>query len=842
MRAPRCLFFLFLFVLTASLAADSVQPSLVFQSLDQSLWGPANTAPPARQRFELVNEGWNESGSGGGFWSVDTYLFGEAEFGAGGSGATNGQIGLWLNLNIEDPGSVDVTYPVTPTVIFPDANSFRAGDTVAIKTSYATDNGWRMETAAPKYEYGFDAHLALGANASARLCVFDCTDFDVFPRVDLDTGEFNVFTIGPGDTLKKPGWLLIPIGGRLESPDIATSATLMPNGRSLHGEGSDQFAEVTLNLTGIAAMLAGIKVPLKFNSANFPGFDDFSGIHLDYITVDVEAYTRLAARQQFHFDPELKIAMQFGKPLEHWVVSGGVIGPTSTSASVEVKAGDTVYVKYPATDKQPTGIDPTFRLDNQFESLTAIDISEGVTTKAARLGARIPSIEIFPELCIPMPPGIPDICTPSVDTPAAEFGFGPLLNRDDGIAAQVKQVFNASWQLEGFAPVTVDAFSLDPENPIIDVSIQTGGTRNLGAGRRQVSYAIDFGNGGDVKLSSVHLVADLAASFGAAWRFTVDQIIGCSVAANPDFNGMSNKELLAPGATLEAGEKRRVILIVSIYPKPDPPLYTTTSVADGTSPLDTLVTKSASSTVLLGPSVIRTPDDFVLFGDQFVKLDSIANSTGHVGSNDFVEVKNGNSAIVAGDLRAGRTLKVQGEITADYAFSGGVIDIVQKARLTLSGNMKPYTRQPAYALTAPVPGTPLRGNVWVPDNVAQTLQPGYYGDVTINAGATLTLAPGAYTFINLSVLNNGSLRVAGSSRGAVVNVLSPGEVKIGQNATVRAVLNAPRANVTFEERARLEGSASGRSITLRPGASASYHRDCDRLVDPDCDGSPNCGQ
>jgi hypothetical protein len=82
----------------------------------------------------------------------------------------------------------------------------------------------------------------------------------------------------------------------------------------------------------------------------------------------------------------------------------------------------------------------------------------------------------------------------------------------------------------------------------------------------------------------------------------------------------------------------------------------------------------------------------------------------------------------------------------------------------------------------------------------------------------------------------------GASRDAVVNITRPGEVRIGQNAWIRSVHNAPRANMTFEERSHLDGAAMARSITLRPGASAAYHRDCDRLVDPDCDGSPNCAR
>jgi hypothetical protein len=149
---------------------------------------------------------------------------------------------------------------------------------------------------------------------------------------------------------------------------------------------------------------------------------------------------------------------------------------------------------------------------------------------------------------------------------------------------------------------------------------------------------------------------------------------------------------------------------------------------------------------------------------------------------------------------------------------------------------------PAYTIAAPAALAPLQGNVWVGDNQSRNLLPGHYGDVTVNAGATLTLQPGTYSFEKLSVGNNASVRTIGSSRAGIIHIVAPGEVRIGQNARVRGTLIAPVANVTFEERSRLEGSAAARSITLRPGASASYHFDCDRLVDPDCDGSPDCGQ
>lgn len=845
MRPIRSFVLVVLVLLASALAAETVQPSLIFQTLHQSMWGPGTAAPPSERRFYIVNPSsasWNVSGSAGDFWGQEGF-----DFGAGVSGSTSGHVGLWTDLKIQDPGSVDVTYPVTPKVIFPDANSFRAGDTVAIKTSYALDSGWQMQTTSPQFQVELDGSFAFAAHADAKLCVFDCAEFDIVPSFNLAPGEFNIVTISPGDSISTPPWLDSPIGGTLTVPNISTTATLAGNGRSLSGEGSDEFLEVTLNLTDIASKAARIPFPLSYTTEQYPAFDDFTGIHVDYTLIDVEAYARLKARQRFHFDPDLKISLQFAQPLEHWVVSGGSIGPTMIASAVEMHVGDTLYVKYPEADKQPTAVDPTFRLDNEFESATGFDLTSGIDTNALAFHAKIPEIEIFPEICFPAVEAwgveiTPAFCTPAVEAPSVNVGFGPMFEHDQPLAAvDLGNIFDSSWQLGGFAPVTIDAFALDPENPIVNLEQTTGLARNLGGGHRQVAYAIDFGNGGDVDLSNVHLVADLASAFSLAHRYTVDQLIGCDVAVNPDFDGASNMELLAPNAALAVGEKARVILIVSVHPKPDPPVYTMASTDEGTSPLGTVVTKADSSDVLLGPGTITGSESFVLFGEHFVKLDAIANTFGHIGSNDFVEVKNGHSAIVAGDLRAGRTIKVQGEITADYAYAGNAIDVVSKAKLNLSGNKK-YESQPVYTLNAPVPSTPLQSNVWVGDRQSVHLRPGYYGDVTVNAGASLSLERGEYSFRKLSIANDASVSVAGSTRTTIIHVLDPGEVRIGKNASVRATLNAPRANVTFEERSRLEGAATAKSITLREGASATYHFECDRLVDRDCDGSAGCSQ
>lgn len=831
MRALRGVVLLTVLLLATSLAADSIQPPepLRFQSLNQSIWGPGGSAT-MDYKVDLIDSNvakWDESLS-----ERDVRSFVGASFGGGISGSTTGRIGLWLDLKMQDLGSVDVKYPVTPRIDFPDANSFRAGDTVTVTTSYVLDDiGWEMETTSPQFTLELDGTFAASAQASAEICVFGCGSVTLLPSISHNAGEFNIFTLRPGSTIEKPGYVDFGPDATVTIPDIQTSATL--DGRSLTGNGSDDFLALSIDLAAIAFDAAGSPVDPSFDSADYGSYA--VNVRAWYTILKVEPTLTLQARQNFRFDPNLKVNLQFAKTLEYRI---GTSGDFLTGNSVLVTVGDSVQVRYPSDDKQPTAIDPTFRLDNTFHSVTGLQLAKSIKVEAAGAGLEVPSVEIIPEICF----GFLG-CTPSLDSPSFDVSVNPLYDRDFSLGSPTRlpDLYNHSWQLEGFTPITVTAFSLDPENPIVTIDQQTGATRNLGGGRRQVAYAIDFANGGDVKLSDVHLQTDLAAAFAAAHSYKVDQVIGCDVATNPDFNGGTDKELLASGTSLDVGAKARVILIVSVYPRPDPPVYTLTSVDDGTSQLGTLVTQTDSSDVLLGSGIITSADDYVLFGEQFVKLDAIANTFGHVGSNDFVEVKNGLSGIVAGDLRAGRVVRVQGSITADYAFAGSIVDVVGKGRLTLSGNVKQGVSVPAYTLAAIAPATPLVGNVWVGDNQSQLLQPGHYGDVTVNANAALMLEPGTYSFHKLSVANGALVQVIGSTRNGIINIVDPGEVRIGQGATVRATLYAPRTNVTFEERSRLEGAASAKSITLRPGASASYHFDCDRLVDPDCDGSANCG-
>ena len=876
MARPTFLLLLMLFPVAAH--AETLALNLSFEAQQQSIWRPG-AAAPSTTTYTLVDPErakWNAQSSGypafaGPMTTFDTYLFGDVELGVGYKGKIGGSAGLWSTVNIIDPGSFRVKYPVEVVLDFPDANSFRAGDTVHIESSYAVEPGWKLETTSPKFTLSADAEFQVELDFQAKVALlganFGTNDIPGYAEMGLPwsygPGRFNIFTVDQNSSLKTPPLLslLVPASASIHTPNVTTSASLLSD-RSLVASGSDEFGRLSLDIDKLFTLL--VKKPPLGVTVNI------AGVSIDTHLFSLKSITTLTADQELRFKPDLKVSLQFAEPLEHWTTGPAGSTPRTTGPSVEMRVGDTLHVTYPDDKKQPTAIDPTFRLDNELSSKAKISAGEDLPALALKLGIKVPEFEIVPELCTPggcVDLGfeevcIPEICTPSVDFPGIDETHGPVWSASlytDSWA--FPSLVDDKWSVQ-FNQQSGSGFALDPENPIIGIDKVVAATRNLGGGHRTVAYMLTLSNPGDVALSDVHIADDLAATYPGARSFRVDRVIGCNgVTINSSF-GAGDDTLLGNGNTLAPSEQKRVAVMASIYPQANPPQYVNTAVADGTSPLGTFVGNSDTAAVTLGPAVIESIDDYVVFGEHFVKLEGIANSTGTIGSNDFIEVKNAASGTLAGDLRAGKFIKVQGTMAADYAFSAGVVDVAGNGSLTLSGDVKEFSSMPAFAIPPAsfIPSTKLAGDVFVAASTTRTLTPGYYGRVTVNKSATLLLSAGAYYFddvvaspnaaivftgegvavVNRKLDLGASARFQGVSSHTPLIVVQPGEVAIGKGAQIRGLLNAPRANVTFDELSSLEGAAYGKSVTLRRGVSVRHHVTCNPAVDPNCDGIPDC--
>src|SRR5512141_576976 len=95
---PAALAVLSILVLCSTAFADERTLHLNFEAKHQSMWGPGNALPPASQRFTVISPSdvsWNVSTPGypgviPGITSVDTYFWGDVDFGFGARAATSG--------------------------------------------------------------------------------------------------------------------------------------------------------------------------------------------------------------------------------------------------------------------------------------------------------------------------------------------------------------------------------------------------------------------------------------------------------------------------------------------------------------------------------------------------------------------------------------------------------------------------------------------------------------------------------------------------------------------------------------------------------------------------------
>ena len=866
----------------ASLYAEDRTLHLSFTSTHQSMWGPGSAPPPINTRFTLLDPNTvqfdlhsaNYPALQGPFVTYDTWFWGDISFGFGGRARAATHLGLWADVKVPEPGSVDVTYPLVPTLNFPDANSFRAGDTVTITSNYSVpQQDFSLVTRSPKASLDVKGDVYAYVDLYGQACVVAClatTDIGVpSPLLNVETGEFQIFHLGTDSSIQTPPELGIvsPFSGFIHAPNIDTVGAFAPDHTTLTSTGSDNFAGIRLDLTSVAEEIFHLP-PLSLNTDDYGNLSSYTNIHFHYTVINVGANAALNIRQDFNFAPDPKVVFTFPEPLQWWVNGGA---PT-TSQQAEMRLTDSLHVVTPS-HKTPTPFTPTFRLDNQFHSETTLHLNEFLDATAGAIGLAIDPIEIIPQLCTPgfcVDMGllgdwcVPEICTPEVDVDPPDFDLGPIWsNPNIPIASQnLGTLVAGTWQMSGFNTATDTPLSIDPENPILNIVQQTGNVKNLGGGKRLVPFAIDLSNPGDVKLNQLTLTNSLQNAFSDARSFTIDHITSCNLNVNPSFDGNNTTDLLTGNNELGLNQTKRLTVFAIVSPKPDPAPYNDRSDTSGRSPIQTLVNGNASSSVLLGPSNPGSAADFVLYADQFVKLDSTGNIFGNIGSNNSVEVKNGSSGVVAGDLRGARYIKVSGQISADYAISGGVVDVVGNGRLTLFGNAKPFSTINTFTMSSPAwtPG-PLIGNIWVPAGGSQILTPGYYGNVTVNNGAVLELQPGTYYMSSLSVLSNGTVHFGGpvnlinqnlaigsgasisgngSSRDGVINMLQTGDMTTGGNANIRGTVIAPRSNLFFGAGSNLEGSFFGKSITMNAGTKASYHNDCDPLIDGNCDGVPDC--
>jgi len=597
--------------------------SATFATSGQSMWS-AGTSPLSGfdQTTRILDVGWNVGDTTGDIRSFDTFVAGVQSFGGEIGAFSFGNFGLYQSYSDVSSGDVGVTYPVDITLGIPDPNTFRDGQTITIPSSWTLAPGARITSLQPHGTMELTGSAQLRAGAHARVCLFGCLNFPLFPSVDFGESDIPILALGvdengngfgqffglPRQTLPHTITFIesqiTNMSGRIGLPNVDPATTINPD-RSLRAFGRDTFFNVSFDVDGL---ISG-KIPLGFETPNF------HGARLKYETVDLAAVLRMFQDQTLTFTPTVLATLTLPQPVQ-WTErdGGGNTVASGNSATITFTVGNTLALTYPSGLKDPMMIAPVFSIRNTFTSATSTHFRESLELTIGVFELELPSVELFPSITadachfatvtLDVLDIIPDescpVTTPAVHSPVISIDLGPLHQQTLFGLGQDLTVFpgtlgdpDGSWELQGFNVAPGALFVLDPENPIIAVTTTIASALSTGTGPAgTLTQIIGVSNEGDVPLSAAQIADALAAMVASGGGFTVNTITSLQLTENGAFNGVGDENTLTRADVLDVGGAGTVTVNIGVQPGN---IFTALLDADGTSPIGTNVRANAAA-------------------------------------------------------------------------------------------------------------------------------------------------------------------------------------------------------------------------------------------------------
>lgn len=875
--------------LTPVHAEDSIS-DLLFATTGQNLWGE-RTASQSGVSYEFVNTTWvagqnigyfisarsiaNDLGIGG---LIDTFglngLVDQAAVGAGLYAGSQGDIEAALEYALES-GFVDVNMPVKTTLTFPDPNSFAANQDIVITSAVDYSSGAYLNTTPPNLDLFLGGKFGVKAGVAGTICVGVCNDIGPIIRipnkiVDWAPLDLTIVSIeGEQALIGIPGssYVDLPytidqfvtiktgISGSIFVPTVETTSSQAAGG-ALTAEGSSKFIDLNVDLD--TWLKKATKIPLGVTVQEY-------GATIIIEALDIDFKIDFSEDRDAEFTPTTMVSLDFG----------------GTPESVQFKTGDSVQLSFPDRTT-PLEVRQKLSLENLFTHSTGHQYASKLLITSGKFEVNVPGYKVFDEQCIDLYIG--EICIPGLTIPGIDFGkAGPLYTETIEVPTGDVSFFDKSWKLAGFSELQGNTFVLDPEDPSTNLTVETSNIINNGGGTRTVTFSILVENDGDVPLKNIQVLDNLnkAISYGSVSTYSVDSVQSCKLAVNPGFDGHSSLELLQGDDILDDGTDPNPPAVVDITegliviqtvmtPVPFAADFINEVSSKGLSwSVGTLVEGSGWSTVNLGPGVMQTADDFVLYADHKVVLKDADFIRGHVGSNGGIEIQRGDSGMVAGDLRAIDVIDVHGRLIADYVFTNERVKKVGKGTLELSGGIKEKQSQETYEL--PVLAFAAGGEdirVEADPGMPFTLAPGIYGGLIVAKNAVLILESGEYFFDSLRIASDAQVRLdvnedeqisinivrgfdigkgsrleiaaesKATTREVSINIMDGGNINIGSSASLDGIIVAPSAKITFQENSKLAGAVYAWFISLEENVRIEYHDDWHgelyKRIDLDC--------
>jgi hypothetical protein len=264
---------------------------------------------------------------------------------------------------------VNVAYPLTITLTYPNNGVLYPGDAFTLSAAYAPNSGVAMSTTSPTAGFKADVPLNIEAKLSAVVKLLDADLFNdtIFniphisanvPLLDTDSPIFRGLLSAAGSFALGRATHNV-VTGKFNDPLINTSGTLQPD-YSLTSSGSDRFLALNGSITNLIFLL--LDLPAVNREINLGD----GALHAAFHFLDLSQNNDFSLFQRFQFTPKPAVTLQL-----------------STGQTVTLHAGETITLTMPSAAANAASnsvtLTPTFALGNTFTNTTGITFAPGLT-------------------------------------------------------------------------------------------------------------------------------------------------------------------------------------------------------------------------------------------------------------------------------------------------------------------------------------------------------------------------------------------------------------------------------------------------------------------------------
>ncbi|MCF0206959.1 MAG: SprB repeat-containing protein, partial [Bacteroidales bacterium] len=376
-------------------------------------------------------------------------------------------------------GYVDLNYPVTVTLDFPDDHSFYHGETVQIHTNYGLQNGWYLRTHFPThgnvnldFQYGFGVDLVAtvqenGTTVTTPTHLIPQTQYPatpaiatpvphdsisvinldsetrefLYPWVNEATGDSQFYsgTYGAGDELSItiPDGIGTGISANISIPNVETTQRMQ--GQYIYAEGQDDWFTMDWNLLDFIrfigqsarqASIDNVVNALDGGTSNFDIYDDYV-LTLEYYILHGDIDLTMSLVQEFSFCPTIEATMRLATPLPYAEKTrAGALVQEGVSDIIPFTVNNDIYIKYPCHGWDSLQVfDVTYNIRSNFTNHTYHNFSVNNDIQAVHINVSVPGMDNATRpVSEPRNPEIGELADLNNETPNPRKGNDGLRN------------------------------------------------------------------------------------------------------------------------------------------------------------------------------------------------------------------------------------------------------------------------------------------------------------------------------------------------------------------------------------------------------------------------------